>query len=258
MTLLSIALAYRVYILKQDKLQAEKKALETDKLRSLIHVICHDLRNPLTVISYHAESQLSRGNQEWAPIVRAAKSQQEILTYVRLKEAIESGKHKLEMVPVKVADAAENARFLFEGQIKGKNLQWHTDIEPDCTALADPTLFIHTVVANLVSNAIKFTPDGGKIELIAATVGKKVLIEVRDSGIGIPSKLLPHLFSGLTPTTRPGTNGERGNGFGMPLVKTVVESFNGTISVESVCADEVTDGSPTGTCVSMCLRSASI
>lgn len=256
MVVLSIALANRVYLLREAKLEAEKKARETDKLRSLIHIICHDLRNPLTVISGLAQAYAQRGLKEWTPIVKAAQSQQEILDYVRLKEAIELGKHKLEMVPVQISDAAENARFLFESRIKEKQLQWQTQIEPGCAALADPTLLIHTVIANLVSNAVKFTPNGGQIHFKAFTSRNQICVEIKDSGIGIPAKLKSHLFSSQASTTRLGTNGERGNGFGMPLVKTVVESFGGSIAVDSQCAEELAQGIPSGTCVTLVLRRA--
>lgn len=256
MIILSIALANRVYLLQKAKTEAEEKARETDKLRSMIHIICHDLRNPLTVIAGLAQAYVERGNKEWTPIVRAARSQQEILDYVRVKEAIEIGKHKLEMVPVPILDAAENARFVFETQMKEKQLQWQTQIEPGCAALADPTLLIHTVIANLVSNAIKFTPNGGRIELEAFTSGDRVCVEIQDTGIGIPSELKSHIFSNKISTTRLGTNGERGNGFGMPLVKTVVESFGGSLNLHSQCAEESSDGTPTGTRVMLSLKRA--
>ncbi|MFL5815038.1 MAG: 7TM diverse intracellular signaling domain-containing protein [Bdellovibrionia bacterium] len=256
MILLTIALGNRVYLLKEAKNEAEKKARETDNLRSLIHVICHDLRNPLTVISGLAQSYSQRGQKEWNPIMRAVQIQQEILDYVRLKEAIQLGKHRLEMVPVSISEAAENARFVFDRRIQEKKLQWHCEIEDGCSALADRTLLIHTVIANLVSNAVKFTPPGGRIDIQAYTLGKKVQIEVRDSGIGIPSQLLPHLFSSNAITTRLGTEGERGNGFGMPLVKTVVESFGGTLTVQSISAEEAGDGAITGTRMILSLKQA--
>jgi signal transduction histidine kinase len=256
MILLTIALGNRVYLLKEAKNEAEKKARETDNLRSLIHVICHDLRNPLTVISGLAQSHTQRGQKEWNPIMRAVQIQQEILDYVRLKEAIQLGKHRLEMVPVSIAEAAENARFVFDRRLQEKNLQWHCEIEDGCSALADRTLLVHTVIANLVSNAVKFTPPGGRIDIQAYTLGNRVQIEVRDSGIGIPSSLLPHLFSSNAITTRLGTEGERGNGFGMPLVKTVVESFDGTLTVQSISTEEAGDGAITGTRMILSLKQA--
>jgi signal transduction histidine kinase len=256
MILLSLALGFRVYSLKEEKIAAEKKAEETDALRSLIHIICHDLRNPLTVMAGHAELQLKRGKTEWSPVARAAQTQKEILDYVQIKEAIESGKQTLTLVPVNLAEVVENARFLFEERLDEKKIRWTTHIEDSHVVLADPTLLTYTVMSNLIANAIKFTSENGLIEIQSRTIETGIELTVRDNGIGIPHNLVESLFSNRVATTRPGTHGEQGTGFGMPLVKTVMEFFGGSISVFSSAAEEGNAGSPSGTSMILRLKKA--
>jgi len=255
MILLTIALGFRVYTLKEEKIAAEKKAEETDSLRSLIHIICHDLRNPLTVMAGHAEIQLRRGKLEWKPVARAAQTQKEILDYVQIKEALECGKKELILVPVNLAEAVENARFLFEDRMEEKKIRWDAQFDASHTVLADPTLLTYTVISNLISNAIKFTSANGLIEIRSRMTGTEIELEVRDTGIGIPKTLIRNLFSSAVATTRAGTDGEQGTGFGMPLVKTVMEFFGGSISVLSIVEEDACGGSPRGTRMILRLKS---
>lgn len=90
------------------------------------------------------------------------------------------------------------------------------------------------VLTNLVSNAFKFTPDGGRVTVEVAAFPGCVRVHVRDTGIGIPAALQPVLFERFTPARRPGLRGEPTNGLGLSLCKTLVEWHKGTLSVESV------------------------
>lgn len=89
------------------------------------------------------------------------------------------------------------------------------------------------VLINLVSNAIKFTPDGGKVELRVEAAADKVHIHVMDTGIGIPLAMQPLLFERFTKARRPGLRGEVTTGLGLILCKTIVEWHQGTIHVVS-------------------------
>jgi two-component system sensor histidine kinase VicK len=89
------------------------------------------------------------------------------------------------------------------------------------------------VLTNLISNAFKFTPDGGQVNVAIEACPGCVRIQVQDSGIGIPAALLPRLFERFTPARRPGLRGEPTNGLGLLLCQTIVEWHQGTISVVS-------------------------
>ena len=89
------------------------------------------------------------------------------------------------------------------------------------------------VINNLLSNAIKFTPDGGRITLTLEPRPASVLLTVADTGIGIPHDLQPHLFDKFTKARRPGLRGEKTNGLGLSIIRTIVALHHGRIGFES-------------------------
>lgn len=89
------------------------------------------------------------------------------------------------------------------------------------------------VLTNLVGNALKFTPDGGQISVVVEPSPVGVRVQVRDTGVGIPAALLPHLFERFTPARRPGLRGEETTGLGLALCKTIVEWHHGTLTCTS-------------------------
>ncbi|UOG77688.1 ATP-binding protein (plasmid) [Hymenobacter tibetensis] len=89
------------------------------------------------------------------------------------------------------------------------------------------------VLTNLVSNAFKFTPDGGQVAVQVETGPDCVRFHVRDDGVGIPAALQPHLFERFTSARRPGLRGEPTTGLGLSLCQTIVEWHRGTIAVVS-------------------------
>jgi two-component system sensor histidine kinase VicK len=90
------------------------------------------------------------------------------------------------------------------------------------------------VINNLLSNAIKFTPDGGRITIGVVRQGSLALITIADTGIGIPQQWQPLLFERFTKARRQGLRGEKTNGLGMSIIRTIVELHQGHISFESV------------------------
>jgi signal transduction histidine kinase len=112
------------------------------------------------------------------------------------------------------------------------------------------------VLSNILSNAVKFSERGSRIAVWTNSTDDWVQLRIRDSGIGIPSHVLERIFDPSAQTSRPGTEGEDGTGFGMPLVKQFVESYGGWVSIKSREREE----SPTehGTEVCLHLRRAPV
>jgi len=120
------------------------------------------------------------------------------------------------------------------------------------TILAEPVSVKHHVVNNIISNAIKFSHPGQTINITAQRGANDVRLLIQDHGVGIPPKILEHLFRNDQPTSRAGTGGERGTGYGMPVVKAYMTRYGGDISVESHTAG--TDGVEPGTKVTLTFR----
>jgi signal transduction histidine kinase len=113
-----------------------------------------------------------------------------------------------------------------------KKIDILADVDENITVFADVNM-LNTVVRNLISNAIKFTPESGTIRITAKPIDNNVVeISIADTGIGIKSEDINQLFQVSIGKTY-GTNGEKGNGLGLVLCKELVEKCNGTIGVES-------------------------
>jgi two-component system sensor histidine kinase VicK len=92
---------------------------------------------------------------------------------------------------------------------------------------------IWRVISNLISNAIKFSPTGGTIQVKVAEVNTKIIIAVKDNGIGIPDKLKDQVFNMFTSAQRPGTSGEKSFGLGLSICRQIMEKHHGRIWFES-------------------------
>ena len=210
----------------------------------------HELRTPLTLIRATAEVGL-RGDpgQEEVEILEDVVAEadymnrlvDDLLTLSRL----DSHRLQLSRQAVSIPDllsevqrqmekvAAEKGVELSPGQIQG-------------SAWADP-LRLRQVLLILLDNALRYTPQGGSIQLETRSEGKFLQIRVVDSGIGIPEGDLPHLFERFYQVSRPGINEMRSNGLGLSIAEGLVEAQGGTIKIESQ------EGK--GTCVVLSMKS---
>ena len=121
---------------------------------------------------------------------------------------------------------------LFHQFAKTKNINLEKKIDEGTTVFADKNM-LTTILRNLVSNGIKFTNDGGVIEISAGVRDNKTFIVVKDSGIGITEENLKKLFRIDLSFSTPGTNKERGTGLGLLLCYELAQKNKGKISVES-------------------------
>jgi signal transduction histidine kinase len=112
-----------------------------------------------------------------------------------------------------------------------KGIKLISDVPNDCKVFIDKK-FMGEVLKNLVSNAIKFCNNGDKVVISYDLESKSLL--VKDTGVGMPEKLMKDLFEFQNKTSRRGTLGEEGTGLGLPLCKDIVEAHGGTLSAESI------------------------
>ncbi len=119
--------------------------------------------------------------------------------------------------------------------LEQKTIALKVDIAEALRVRAEPTSLLNTVLNNLLSNAIKFSNAGGEITIQARQENGRIYLVFSDQGIGIPPSMLGQLFNPAVKTTRVGTAGERGTGFGLPLVKQFMLAYGGGIAVESRC-----------------------
>jgi PAS domain S-box-containing protein len=202
----------------------------------IVGIVAHDLRSPLGVILMQAEV-LREFREPGAEVGRAAERiERSVVRMNRLVDdllevtRIEAGHLPIERAPLAVGELVgeivEAQRPLAEAAALELRCELTTGI-PD--AWADRHR-LQQVFDNLVGNALKFTPRGGAIVIGATPRGREVLFWVADTGAGISSEELPHVFERFWQARRPG---RRGAGLGLPIVKGIVEAHDGRIWVES-------------------------
>lgn len=211
-------------------------ARKNEELRQLLHILCHDLANPVANIASLIE--LCRDAKDVRPILStlasSAKDSLDIIGMVRQMRAIEEGKLRPELRPVFLHQACLDALDNLRLPMASKKIQLELVVPEDLFVLAEPVAMVHSVLANVFSNAIKFSYEQDAVSITAQKISSgEVQIDVIDEGMGIPDDLLRDLFDITRQTSRPGTRGEHGTGFGMILLKNFMDSFGGRIEIVS-------------------------
>lgn len=234
--LFPMELAARVkthFLLKRQKDLTIRKIIEQ---RELIHLMCHDLTGPigasLTLLEL-AKDDPQVIADSLGMVTTSLKKALELADLVRQMQAIEDGKTEWVLEEINLRDAIENAASIFRDRLGNKSLTIQNEVESDIFIKAEKVSFINSVLANLISNAIKFSEENSEITLSSKSQDGKVLFSIEDVGIGIPDELLPSLFDLRTPTSRLGTRAEPGTGYGLPLVKKFVTLYGGAIDIFS-------------------------
>jgi signal transduction histidine kinase len=227
---------------QSDELQIKNEELGqlNDSKNTFFSIIAHDLKNPFNQIlgfSSILQNKYSTLSEEkrmhYISLIESAS----IKTYTLLENLLSwarSQTNSIQMNPNKIIlnDLVKEVLELYSERIKIKSLAivFEPDIPIVCFADRD---MIATVIRNLVSNAIKFSIESGKITILLSEENENVLFRIIDTGVGIPSNIVDSLFDIGKHFTTIGTNGETGSGLGLILCKEFINKNGGTIRVDS-------------------------
>jgi signal transduction histidine kinase len=211
---------------------------ELDQIKSeFVSTVSHDLRSPLQAIQTSAEllpklGELTREQKKevvhiQAIVRRMSKLVQNLLDIGRIEAGI-----GMEAEPCALDEIIASAAGSFRGLAEKKGLDFALEVPQALPLVKGNPLRVDQVVSNLVSNAIKFTLEGSVIVRAWADNGQAIL-EVTDTGLGIPLEAQDNLYQKFYRVKSPETRGIRGTGLGLAIAKSIVESYGGQIDLES-------------------------
>ncbi len=226
--------------LYQQRMNDISTLKEVDQLKSnLVSNVSHELRAPLTSIKAYTELLLAEAErshngtcQDWLTVIdRETDRLTGLITdYLNLSR-LESGHFRMEAEPLGLANIVAEVVSVLEVQAKQRHITIGVEPQPSLPELWGDRELIRVAVRNLVSNAIKFSHDGGQIHIAMGYNDGSFKFSIQDEGPGIPEDALPHLFDKFFRV--PATNGVPGTGMGLALAREAVMAHGGRIEVES-------------------------
>ncbi len=231
-------LEQRVTLRTKELALANEKLKKIDKLKSeFVSAVSHELRTPLTSIKgYAAILMAGKLGEVPAPVKeRLEKINKHSDSLTKLVNdlldisRIESGKVEMKLEELSLKDAVDEVMDILGPQLKEKKIELSIDIPKKISACLADTTQLGRVLTNLLGNAIKFTPEKGKISIKAKENKNFLQIDVQDSGIGIAEVELANIFEEFYRVDNPINQKIKGTGLGLSLVKRIVEAHKGKI-----------------------------
>ncbi len=226
--------------LRQARLQAEAANRLKDEF---LATVSHELRTPLNAILGWA-SMLQSGKATGEIIARAnetiyrsAKSQAQLIEDLLDVSRIITGKTKLDSRPVQLAAVVEAAIDTLRPACEAKSIELEMNLECEPCLIGGDAQRLQQIVWNLISNAVKFTPEKGRIEVKLENEDSHARLSVKDSGKGIEAEFLPFMFERFRQEDASSTRRHGGLGLGLAIVRHLVELHGGTISATSAGAN---------------------
>jgi signal transduction histidine kinase len=228
---------YNRYAVKQ---KANKKLRELDQIKSRFFTnVSHEFRTPLSLILGPLEEKLAKANNQndketFLLMQRNASRLQTLINQLLDLSRIEAGSMELHLEEGDPVSALRLISGTFASLAERKRITFAQEISGEASVGSFDRDKIEKIVTNLLSNAFKFTPEGGKVYFKATIVNDKLVVEVRDSGIGIAPEKINFIFNRFYQTDDSSTRVSEGSGIGLALTKELTELHRGTLIVSSV------------------------
>ena len=226
-----------IIIIIQDITEIKK----LEKIRSeFVANVSHELKTPLTSIKGFVETLKAGAIEDNDAAMRflniiedEADRLNRLITDILSLSELENKKIKTRYEIINTVDKIMEIVSLLQTQALNKNISLNAKVEADISKLiVDPDQFKQMLI-NLVDNAVKYTPEGGAVEVIAYNSGNDVIIKIKDNGIGISKEHIPRLFERFYRVDKARSRNVGGTGLGLAIVKHIVMQFEGKIEVFS-------------------------
>ncbi|MEG1051745.1 MAG: hybrid sensor histidine kinase/response regulator, partial [Janthinobacterium sp.] len=227
-------------VLLDSEREARAEAERTNQLKDdFLTTLSHELRTPLSAILGWAQV-LRRGTRDQADlhrglqsIERNARAQAQLIEDLLDMSRITSDKVLLDLQTIVPASIIASAIETLRPAAEAKHIAIHCNIASDAGRITGDPSRIQQVIWNLLSNALKFTPQGGRVEIGVRREASRLAITVADNGVGIKQDFLPHVFDRFRQADASTTRRHGGLGLGLAIVKHLVEQHGGTVTASS-------------------------
>ncbi|MCC5663156.1 response regulator [Nostoc sp. CHAB 5784] len=225
------------YLYQKTRQQAER-LLELDKQKTeFFQNISHEFRTPITLIQGPLESAVAAGEglsySQSAIALRNSRRLLRLVNQLLDLQRLNAGRMQPSFHPCDLVEFVSQIVESFRPYCEKKRLHLVTQLD-DCSPVYLDMEKFDKVVYNLLSNAMKFTPEGGTISVRLKSERDRCILQVQDSGIGIVKEQIPHLFERFRQAEGSANRSYEGSGLGLALVKELVELHGGQVTVESV------------------------
>lgn len=230
---------------EEEKIRAE----EANRSKSeFLANMSHELRTPLNAINGFSEIMLREmfgplGDERYVgymkDILSSGQHLLELINDILDMSKIEAGKMQLQTEPIDAADLVEQCLRIVRGRADEKSLVLRADVTDLPEIEVDPRAF-KQVMINLVSNAVKFTPEGGRVTIRGFLSGLGVAFQVQDTGIGIAKDDLPRLGRPFEQIESQHSKSYQGSGLGLALSKSLIELHGGSLAIDSALGEGTT------------------
>jgi signal transduction histidine kinase len=239
-------LGQQVRVRSKDELGELAKAFNkmSSELARSVHTrrqmtadIAHELRTPLSLILGHAEAVhdgvLPPSRENFEIIREEAGRLEQLVNDLRILSLADAGELPLNPQSVSLQKLLQDLAALYQYQMQKKNITLQVDITPPLPELTIDPARMTQVFTNILDNALRHTPEGGRVTLAAQTSQSGVELSVRDSGPGLPADDLERIFDRFYRADASRTRGDGGSGLGLAIAKSIVQAHGGQIRAES-------------------------
>jgi signal transduction histidine kinase len=204
-----------------------------------VSIVSHDLRNPLMAISGSADLLLElMRNADGRDVERAqigtlknaADGMHRLIRDLLDVTRLDNGPLPIRSSPLSIVEVVEDVMGMFKMVVRARRLTLHHEIADGLPPIHGDRDRLAQALSNLVANAVKFTPEGGRVSLRVDLDPGGICVCVSDTGPGIPADHMPHLFDRFWQASR---HDRRGLGLGLSIVKAIVDAHGGTVRVDS-------------------------
>ena len=231
--------AEREALLEREQ-AARYEAEEASRLKDeFLATVSHELRTPLNaIVGWSAVARMHQFEpaiigRALETIERNARAQKQLIEDLLDVSRIITGKLKLEIGAVDLRAVVEAALDTVKAAAEAKSIRTSLEVDPAVPVIAADFTRLQQVVWNLLANAVKFTPSGGRVDLSVQRRGKELDLCVRDDGQGIDTQFLPYVFDRFRQQDGSITRRHGGLGLGLAIVRHIAELHGGRVSVES-------------------------